>query len=359
MSKKILMGVILGVAPLASLAPSNPVSAAPPANTNNVTICHRTASTTNPYVRITVDQRSVGNANSKHGGGAHDHWATTVYQSKPSPNVYDPSKTYPANDKKWGDIIAFTDVSGNALTGSAANVAGLNNTGIGADIFNGTGAYANLCKTRNARDYYEIQRQAGVPTNDILDEMNELDSPDFQTALTACGGSFTGCNPEKLGTPTIPTLPAGTTITAGKGALKVTIWIDSNRNGTKSSKEKYYKNVTVKIVGPNGVEKSAKTAADGTVLFNDLDPGAWTVTSVLTSKSYEKVYDSDSTIDWTAALTVTEGSVVEASFAADDVPATTTTPLPTTGAQDMLLLTALGVLLILGGMVTRRRASAN
>ncbi len=357
MSKKILLGVILGIAPLASLVPSNPVSAAPPANSNNVVICHRTASTTNPYVRITVDQRSVGNANSKHGGGAHDHWATSVYQTKPNPNVYDPSKTYPSNDKKWGDIIAFTDVSGNPLTGSAANVAGLNNTGIGADIFNGTGAYANMCKTRNARDYYEIQRQAGVQPGDILDEMNELDSPDFQTALTACGGSFSGCAPEKLGTPTVPTLPAGTTITPGKGALKVTVWIDANRNGNKSGNEKYYKNVTVKIVGPNGVEKSAKTDADGTVLFNDLDPGSWAVTSVLTSKSYEKVYDSDSNIDWTTTLTVTEGSVSEASFAADDVPASTTTPLPSTGAGDMALLAALGLLLIVGGVFTRRRAT--
>ena len=97
------------------LAVPRVASAAPPANSNNVTICHRTHSVTNPYVRITVDQRSVGNANSKHGGGAHDYWASSLYASKPNPNVYDPSKTYPANDKKWGDIIAFTDVSGNAL----------------------------------------------------------------------------------------------------------------------------------------------------------------------------------------------------------------------------------------------------
>ena len=144
-SRLVRVAVAVGLAGIFA-APSlgDVVHAAPAGNSNNVTICHRTHSVTNPYVRITVDQRSVGNANSKHGGGAHDVWATTVYSSKPNPNVFDPSKTYPANDKKWGDIIAFLDVSGNQLTGTAANVAGLNNTGIGAQIFNGTGAYAGL-----------------------------------------------------------------------------------------------------------------------------------------------------------------------------------------------------------------------
>lgn len=246
-----LAGAVLVSLTLTPLA-SQVVNAAPPANTDNVTICHRTHSVTNPYVKITVDKRSVGNANSKHGGGAHDDWATTVYQTKPNPNVYDPSKTYPANDKKWGDIIAFTDVSGNPLTGTAANVAGLNNTGIGAAIFNGTGAYAGLCRTRSARDYYEIERAAGIPPADILNEMNELDSPEFANELAACGGTFTGCAPEKLGTPTVATLPPGTTLTAGKGALTVKIWIDKNRNGSKSSSEKFMKNITVKVKEPMG-----------------------------------------------------------------------------------------------------------
>ena len=112
---------LTGVAMQAATASaSNKV--APAANSDNVTICHRTHSTTNPYVLITVDQKSVSNANSKHGGGAHDDWARSLYATKPSPNVFDPSKTYPANDKKWGDIIAFKDVSNNTFSLNAARV---------------------------------------------------------------------------------------------------------------------------------------------------------------------------------------------------------------------------------------------
>ena len=354
--KKVL--VVAGVA-FASLAlspiASEVVHAAPPANTNNVTICHRTHSVTNPYVRITVDQRSVGNANSKHGGGAHDVWATSLYQSKPNPNVYDATKTYPANDKKWGDIIAFTDVSGNALTGSALNVAGLNNTGIGADIFNGTGAGTGLCRTRTARDYYELERAAGVTPTDILNEMNELDSPDFATELAACGGTFTGCNPELLGPSTVPVLPPGTTLTPGKGALTVKIWIDKNRNGEKSTSEKFMSNITVKIAGPNGVTKTAKTDANGNASFTDLDPGSWSVVSTLSVDGYEKVYDADGSVNWATTLSVVEGAVAETSFAAATKASTST--LPATGSS-MALLAGIASLMLLAGFALSRREIA-
>lgn len=365
--KKYLLLVCAGFVPASVVAiGANLVQAAPPANTNNVTICHRTASTTNPYVKITVDQRSVGNANSKHGGGAHDHWATSVYQTKPNPNVYDPSKTYPANDKKWGDIIAFTDVSGNALTGTAANVAGLNNTGIGAAIFNGTGAYAGLCVARGPRDYYEIQRAAGVPPTDILKEMDELDSPEFASQLTACGGSFVGCNPELLGTPTVTTvpstvttiptpatLPPGTTLAAGKGAVTVKIWIDKNRDGSKASDEKNMANITVKIQGPNGVTKSAKTDSNGDVTFLNLDPGSWSVVSVLSVDGYEKVYDADGSVNWATTLNVVAGEVSQTSFAAAAVASTPNT-LPATG-NSMSWFAAIAAVLILSGLVMRKR----
>jgi len=340
------------------------VANAAPANTDNVTICHRTASVTNPYVRITVDQRSVSNANSKHGGGSHDHWATSVYPSKPNPNVFDPSKTYPANDKKWGDIIPLLDVSGNALRSPASTVAGLNYTGIGLQIYNGTGAYAGLCRQMNARDYYEVQKAAGVPPADILAEMNELDSPDFASQLTACGGTFTGCDPAKLGTQSItivtttvpgatttpgtpttvasaptPTLPAGVTLAAGKGALTVKIWIDANRDGKQSTSEINMKDITVTIVGPNGVTKTAKTSATGEVAFVDLDPGSWSVVSTLTADGFEKVYDSDGTIDWKSTQTVVAGQVASAVFAAASNAPTATIPAGVTLAPGKGALT--------------------
>lgn len=349
------------------------VSAAPPANTDNVKICHRTHSVTNPYVLITVDQRSVGNANSKHGGGAHDLWATTVYGSatanKPNPNVFDPSKTYPANDKKWGDIIAFTDVSGNPLTGSAANVAGLNNTGIGAQIFNGTGAYAGLCRAMNARDFYEVEKSAGVPTNEILDDLNELDSPEFASALTACGGTFTGCNPSNLGTtsisiPTTTTTPAGTTGTSGStatnapgtGGLQVRTWIDRDRNSRRTSTDRTLAGMQVTITGPGGTTQTAKTDSKGLALFTNLTPGSWKVVSVLSKAGYEKVYDSDGSVNWKSTLTVTEGKIAKASYAA----ATAVATLPRTGVAGSGLLAAWALALIAGGWVllgSRRRTS--
>lgn len=323
----------------ASLMGNQVVQAAPPANSNNVTICHRTHSVTNPYVRITVDQRSVGNANSKHGGGAHDYYATTLYSSKPNPNVFDPTKTYPANDKKWGDIIAFTDVSGNALTGSALNVAGLNNTGIGAQIYNGTGAYAGLCRTMNARDYYEVEKAAGVAPTDILADMNELDSPDFATELSACGGTFTGCNPSNLGTQTITIVTTTTTTTttvaagksttattnpaaslaAGKGGLTVKIWIDRNLDEKKNTSEPAMAGIKVTISGPGGALKSAFTDTDGKVLFLDLDPGAWKVVADdtnLASNGLDKTFDSDGKLDWMSDLTVVAGQIAASEYAA-------------------------------------------
>lgn len=354
-------------------------SAVPAANTDNVTICHRTASVTNPYVLITVDQRSVGNANSKHGGGVHDHWATSVYTTKPNPNVFDPSKTYPANDKKWGDIIAFKDVSGNNLTGNAAQVAGLNNTGIGAQIFNGTGAYAGLCRKMNARDYYDVQVAAGVNPTDALAELQELESVEFASAQTACGGSFTGCNPSTLGTPTpttvagtpttvagtattvagTPTTVAGVTLAAGKGALTVKIWVDKDRNGKQASSEKNLKDITVKISGPNGVTKTAKTSSTGEASFLDLDPGSWSVVSTLSIDGYEKVYDSDGTVNWKSTETVVAGQVAAAAFAAATVENVSSSELPATGSSSTLMAMIAGLLLVMGVAMTavRKRRS--
>lgn len=360
------------------------VNALPPSNTDNVTICHRTHSTTNPYVRITVDQKSVSNANSKHGGGAHDLWATTLYTSKPNPNVYNPAKTYPANDKKWGDIIAFKDVSNNDLTGSARNVAGLNNTGIGAEIFNGTGNYAGLCKKVNARDYYEIEKAAGIDPKEILKEMDELQTPDFNNELTACGGSsFADCDPTKLGaasivvtpdtattvpgattttvagaagatTTTVASSASGTVLAAGKGAIKVCTWNDANDNGKKSKSEDALEGIKVTISGPGGAKSTAETDSSGCALFTDLEPGKWTVKSVLSVDGLKKSYDSDGKLDWASALTVTEGKIAKANYAA-----LSADPLPATGARSSNLLAEIAAAMVLVGfaltLVRRRR----
>ena len=107
------------------LAVPRVASAAPPANSNNVTICHRTHSVTNPYVRITVSESAISNAANKHGGSKHDQYPTGA--SKPVPNVYDPTKSYVPNQKKWGDIIpnVYTDGTPFTAAGSSTNFTGL------------------------------------------------------------------------------------------------------------------------------------------------------------------------------------------------------------------------------------------
>lgn len=62
------LATVAGLVVSGSAAVANIAQAAPP--TNKVTICHRTHSVKNPYVRITVNQSSVGNGNGKHGGNS-------------------------------------------------------------------------------------------------------------------------------------------------------------------------------------------------------------------------------------------------------------------------------------------------
>jgi LPXTG-motif cell wall-anchored protein len=391
---KSLVSIAVSLVATAGVFVATNAQAAPPSGSTKVIVCHRTRAITNPYVRITVDQRSVGSGNSKHGGGSHDTWATSVYSSKPNPNVYDSTKTYPANDKKWGDIIDFLDVSGNALTGNAFQVRGLNNTGLGADIFNGTNGQAGKCGTVNARDFYELEVASGVPPADVLSEMNELDSDEFVTALSACGGTFTGCNPATLGTtsisiPTTTLAPAttvasgsgstattvaagsssgatttvakGATATAttlpaleeGKGRLTVRVWIDSNRDGKKNKNEDIYAGVSVTAKGPGGVTKTGTTDDDGYVTFSNINPGEWTVTSKLTDTSLVKVYDSDGTTDWVSVTNVVAGGTAKVAHAAASASAVT---LPTTGSSssDTLVITTM-LLLGLGALVLAMR----
>ncbi len=71
-----------------------------PGNEDNVTICHRTNSVTNPYVVITVDQSSVdGDLGNNKGRG--DHFAEHLGP------VFDPEADYPKpmSGDEWGDII--------------------------------------------------------------------------------------------------------------------------------------------------------------------------------------------------------------------------------------------------------------
>ena len=323
--------------------------AAPSATTQpkKVTICHRTHATTNPYVRITVSESSISNAANKHGGSKHDQYPSG--SSKPVPNVYDPTKSYVPNQKKWGDIIPNVYTDGSAFTAAGSNT---NFTGLGLAIWNNTGAGAGLCVAKSARDLYELEKATNeVTEREIQDDLDESGADEFASALSACGGTtFVGCSSNNLGPASVttttvagatPTTVAGgsgatattvaggsaattttvlagskPTLTAGKGGITVFIWVDGNKNGERTTDEPVYPGVTCTATGPAGATKTAVTAANGTVVFLDLDPGAWSVTCEMSDDSLEKVYDSEGTADWKVAATVKAGEFAETKFAA-------------------------------------------
>lgn len=422
---KILSVVLFGAVAVVSTAQAPVASAVPsPApSSDKVVVCHRTHSVKNPYVRITVAQRSVGNGNGKHGGNSHDQYSTVLFPGgKPNPNVFNPAVTYtPAPEKKWGDIIASLDVSGNALSGNAALVAGLNNTGIGAQIFAGTGAYAGLCKTMTARDYYEVEViEGGQNSGDVLADMNEFDSDEFASALSSCGGTFTGCPAATLGSPTAAaptttttvaattTTVRGATTTTVKGAtttttivtrkLKGKLWIDANRDGKKDSSEKILSNYSVTVTAGTGNSSTqtytVTTDSAGNYEISNIPAGNWVVRpAALPSANYEKVYDTDSnttSADWVVTASVPATGEATADFAtalsaaavasgatdslgATEVAVTTTTVaaaesssgtasltgdgLPTTGSGDTARIMWLAMVMVLAGTVIVRRSS--
>ncbi|MEY5017913.1 MAG: hypothetical protein RL431_962, partial [Actinomycetota bacterium] len=128
-----------------------------------VTICHRTHATTNPYRKITVSMSSIiGNGNSGNGHGGVNH--NPYYTGKP---VFDPSFSYPANQKQWQDIIPpFNYVPQN---GNPGTFAGQNWDAIGQAIYYGytlNGVdYSGLCGNMSAADFFVLERDSARADN--------------------------------------------------------------------------------------------------------------------------------------------------------------------------------------------------
>lgn len=142
-------------------------------DTDKVTICHRTNSTTNPYRRITVDASSVMKKSGHYG---HDE----IYSGH---HVYDSNVTYPNNQKDWGDIIP-------ADTKTPARWQPLNWTTLGQAIYNGTGGH-NECGVMTEQAYYNAQREAGKSMKEIRADLTEQGNND-DDPVTIASRNYTG-----------------------------------------------------------------------------------------------------------------------------------------------------------------------
>jgi len=300
-----------------------------------VTICHRTHATTNPYRMITVSMSSIiGNGNSGNGHGGDNH--NPYYTGKP---VFDPTFSYPANQKQWQDIIPpFNYVPAN---GNAGSYAGLNWNDAGKAIYygytvNGT-SFAGLCSKMSAKEFYDNEVASATADNpgantgelnqirhDALQDVKDQEAEeDGDTSNINNGNDF----------PTLPHTPAGPKVppavkelqdtldTENNGqsslvqAIAGVVWVDTNRDGIQQDSEQLLGNVGIELTDPTTGELYAPTSLNPTsiraqtvtplIVYTDsngyfsipsVPEGDWTV-QVITPSGYTYTYDSNGSGD--------------------------------------------------------------
>ncbi|MEY3679845.1 MAG: hypothetical protein RL547_457, partial [Actinomycetota bacterium] len=164
------------------------------------TICHRTSATTNPYRKITVSARAIFKqdldeftaVNSKHPNAHNGARAglTLTYDANGNTtnNVFDPIFNYPANDKRWGDIIPpYTEDEPLKSDDDS-----LNWGQTGQDIYNGVGSFSGLCDTMTALEFLTNVCGASDQAclNSALADLDDQGASEDVALRESLGGSF-------------------------------------------------------------------------------------------------------------------------------------------------------------------------
>jgi LPXTG-motif cell wall-anchored protein len=243
---------------------------------DKVTICHRTAATTNPYRKITVAASSIYKR-----AGHLDH-----NDSYLGNRIFNPSITYPANQKKWGDIIPPDPTGKNRWTA-------LNWSAAGQAIYNGTVAG---CSEQSSQEYYNAQREDGKPKTEVMKDLERQNNVD-DDPHEVDGTQYTGDDPEVEKTePREPEFPEGKPEIVQ--SLSGIVWLDLNRDGLKDSNEPLMPNIVLSVVQviETASASTGKLSSSSLSPASQLQPAA--VTTVLTDKDGFYVFPSLAAGGW-------------------------------------------------------------
>ena len=91
------------------------------------------------------------------------------------------------------------------------------------------------------------------------------------------------------------------------------VWIDTNQDGVQQSTEAGVPGITVNLVGPGGPQ-SLVTDTAGNYLFNDLDPGTYTVTMGAAPLGFAVTADPEGAVDGSAQVVLDGADVLDVDF---------------------------------------------
>lgn len=321
---------------------------ATPRRNEKVTICHRTHATTNPYRMITVSMSSIigngqsgnGHGDTTTGGGQDDPAVTSDHSHNPyltaAGPVFNPTYNYPANQKKWQDIIPpFNYVPANGNPGSFP---GLNWTAEGKAIYYGYEyngrSYAGLCSKLSAKEFAQKEYDSFLADNPNANagaknsaKNNAAQDVKDQGAIE--DGNTNGKNfdtlPNPAQKPSGPKRPAALKQlqdqldSTNQGQQNLTqaisgvVWLDADRDGVQDDSETLFENVEIQLFDPvtnqiyqpvrvnrigiaTVTEVTVRTDANGYFQLDNVPEGDWIV-KVVTPSGYTYTYDSAGTND--------------------------------------------------------------